>query len=168
MKNLYLIGGAMGVGKTSASRAMQRLLPACVFLDGDWCWDASPFVVTAETQQMVMENITFLLRSFISCSAYANIIFCWVMHQQRILDTLLSKLDLSSCRVHTISLVCTPAALQARLSKDIAAGRRSPDVVARSLAYLPLYNDTLDTLKIDVSTLSIQETAQAILHQTQG
>ena len=39
MKTLYLIGGTMGVGKTSACRALQQLLPNSVFLDGDWCWN---------------------------------------------------------------------------------------------------------------------------------
>ena len=39
MKNFILIGGPMGVGKTAASRLLQRQLPGCAFLDGDWCWD---------------------------------------------------------------------------------------------------------------------------------
>ena len=42
MKTLYLIGGAMGVGKTAACQQLKRLLPDCVFLDGDWCWDGRP------------------------------------------------------------------------------------------------------------------------------
>ena len=46
MKTLYLIGGTMGVGKTSACRALQQLLPNSVFLDGDWCWNIHPFQVT--------------------------------------------------------------------------------------------------------------------------
>ena len=39
MKHLYLIGGPMGVGKTTVGRALQQRLPNCAFLDGDWCWD---------------------------------------------------------------------------------------------------------------------------------
>ena len=57
MKNLYLIGGTMGVGKTTACRILKGLLPRAVFLDGDWCWDADPFVVTEETKGMVTDNI---------------------------------------------------------------------------------------------------------------
>ena len=37
MKTLYFINGAMGVGKTAVSRALQKMLPDCAFLDGDWC-----------------------------------------------------------------------------------------------------------------------------------
>ena len=67
----------------------EKLLPPCAFLDGDWCWDMEPFLVTEETKAMVQENIVFLLRRFLACSAYENVIFCWVMHRQEILDNLL-------------------------------------------------------------------------------
>ncbi len=43
MKTLYLVGGTMGVGKTTTCKALQRLLPNSVFLDGDWCWNMRPF-----------------------------------------------------------------------------------------------------------------------------
>ena len=76
MKKLYLIGGPMGVGKTAVGQELKRKLSRSVFLDGDWCWDANPFQVTAETQKMVLENICFLLNQFIRCSAYEHIIFC--------------------------------------------------------------------------------------------
>ena len=51
MKTLYLIGGAMGVGKTAVCQQMKQMLPNSVFLDGDWCWDANPFVVTEKPKQ---------------------------------------------------------------------------------------------------------------------
>lgn len=39
MKNIYLIGGTMGVGKTTTCQVLKSKLPGSVFLDGDWCWD---------------------------------------------------------------------------------------------------------------------------------
>lgn len=56
MKRLYLIGGAMGVGKTAACRELQNRLERSVFLDGDWCWDMRPFQVTAETAAEIMRR----------------------------------------------------------------------------------------------------------------
>jgi len=38
MKNLIFINGTMGVGKTTTSKILLKLLPECVFLDGDWCY----------------------------------------------------------------------------------------------------------------------------------
>ena len=158
MKNLYLIGGTMGVGKTATCQELKRALPKAVLLDGDWCWDADPFVVTEETKAMVMDNICHLLNNFLRCGAYENVIFCWVLHRQEILDEILARLDTSGCEVRRVSLVCGPEALTARLERDIAAGRRGPDALARSLEYLPLYT-ALRTVHLDVSALSPEETA---------
>lgn len=151
----------MGVGKTTACQILKKRLPDSVFLDGDWCWDAHPFQVTEETRAMVMDNICCLLGNFIRCSAYKNIIFCWVMHEQSIIDDILSRLDLGACEVYAVSLVASPDALTERLTHDVRAGIREPDVIARSLARLPLY-EKLQTVKLDVSKLSPQETAEMI------
>ena len=158
MKRFYIIGGPMGVGKTTVCRALQKRLDRCVFLDGDWCWDARPFQVTEETKAMVLENICFLLNNFLRCSAYDAVIFCWVLHRQEILDELLGRLHTEGCEVRRISFICSPDALTARLEADIQAGRRGPDALSRSLDYLSLY-DGLDTEKLDVSRLSPEEIA---------
>lgn len=167
MKNLYLIGGAMGVGKTTVCQLLKKRLPRAVFLDGDWCWDGSPFVVTEETKTMVMDNICHVLNNFIHCSEYENIIFCWVMHQQEIIDDILARLDTSACRVRSVSLVCSPGALRERLDRDIEKGLRETDVIERSLQRLALY-DSLNTVKLDVSGLTAEEAAQRLAEMEGG
>ena len=156
MKHLYLIGGPMGVGKTSVGRALQQRLPNCAFLDGDWCWDMKPFYVTDETKAMVMDNICHVLGNFLRCSTFDNVVFCWVMHQQSILDELVSRLPLRDVELHCISLTASRSALADRLQKDIEAGLRQPDVIGRSLDYLPLY-EGLNTQKVDTTGLTIEE-----------
>ncbi len=160
-KHLYLLGGTMGVGKTTVCRCLNRELEKSVYLDGDWCWNADPFVVTGETKAMVMDNICHVLNNFLHCTAYENVVFCWVLHEQAILDELLSRLDVENCRVHAVSLVCRPEELRRRLQRDVDAGLRTPDVIDRSLPRLPLY-DSLRTVRLDVSDLSAGETARAI------
>ena len=164
MKTLYFIGGTMGVGKTATCQELKRMLPNVVLLDGDWCWDAAPFVVTDETKAMVMDNICHVLNNFIRCSAYENVIFCWVMHEQEIVNDLLSRLDVSSCLVRTISLVCSEEELCRRLGKDVSAGIRQPDVIGRSLARLPLY-DALGGEKMDTTGLTPVMAADRIIHR---
>lgn len=161
MKRLYLVGGTMGVGKTTVCQCLKRQLPRAVFLDGDWCWDADPFVVTDETKAMVMGNITHLLGSFLRCTAYENVIFCWVLHEQPILEEILARLPLDGVEVKAVSLVSTPAALEARLRADIAAGLRRPDVLPRSLVRLPLYA-ALPTAKLDVTDLTPAQAADRL------
>lgn len=161
MKKLYLIGGTMGVGKTTVSKALNSILDNSVFLDGDWCWDAHPFTVTNETKAMVMDNICHLLNNFIHCSAYENIVFCWVMHEQGIIDEILSRLETSSCRVIPISLTCSADALKKRLGGDVESGLRTPDVIERSLARLSLYGK-LDTVKIDTTGKDAMQVIQIL------
>ena len=148
MKTLYMIGGTMGVGKTTVCQQLKQDLPNSVFLDGDWCWDASPFQVTDETKAMVTNNICYLLNNFLKCSAYVNIIFCWVMHEQRIIDSILKKLDTQNCEVKCVSLVADEKTLCERLSMDVERGVRSKDVIERSIARIPMYQ-ALNTIKID-------------------
>ena len=161
MKTLYLIGGTMGVGKTTVCRILRDQLDGSVFLDGDWCWDMHPFAVTEETKKMVVENICFLLGQFLRCTQYQQVIFCWVMHEQSIIDDILARVPHEGCAVKCVSLVCTADALTRRLKKDVAANLRAPDVVARSVARLPLY-EKLNTVKLDVSALTPEETAKKI------
>lgn len=167
MKNLYLIGGPMGVGKTTVCQLLKKRLPKAVFLDGDWCWDADPFVVSDETKAMVEDNICHLLNNFLHCTEYENVIFCWVMHRQEIIDGILERLDTECCRVRAVSLVCSPEALRARLLRDVEAGLRDGGVVARSLERLPLYHG-LDTVKLDVSELTVEETAEKLAGTEEG
>lgn len=162
MKTLYMIGGTMGIGKSTVCHILNQKLAHSVFLDGDWCWDADPFVVTDETKAMVMDNITHLLNNFIHCSAYENILFCWVMHEQSIIDALLSQLDTTSCRVINVSLVCQEEKLISQLKQDVACGRRQPDVIERSSQRLALYAG-LNTIKVDTTNLDPEAVAEKLM-----
>ena len=113
-------------------------------------------------QAMVMRNICYLLNNFLHCTAYENVIFCWVMHEQSIIDEIISRLDTDHCRVIQISLTVNERNLRNRLSADIAHGFRTADVVERSVARINLYQ-ALDTIKIDTGSKTIREIANEIL-----
>jgi len=162
MKKLIFINGTMGVGKTSTCKELLKLLKPSVFLDGDWCWNMNPFTVTEETKQMVEKNICFLLNSFLACSEYKYIIFCWVMPQESIINDLLNKLDLSNVELYKFTLSISKDALIKRLSKSINNNERSSDVLQRSLDKLPLYQN-MKTIKIDVSVITPTQAAKKII-----
>ncbi|MDE3316300.1 AAA family ATPase [Lacticaseibacillus zeae] len=163
MKTLYLIGGTMGVGKTAVCQQLKKDLPQSVFLDGDWCWDSDPFQVIEETKLMVMDNICHLLNNFLACSAYKNVIFCWVMHQQTIIDTIINSLHTENCTVKCVSLIANEQSLRERLEQDVAAGIRSMDVIEKSISRMPLYQK-INTTKIDTNGKTIQMVADEIKH----
>ena len=162
MKHLYLIGGTMGMGKTTVGKILKSKLDNSVFLDGDWCWDMHPFIVTEETKRMVIGNIVFLLSSFLRCSAYKHVIFCWVMHEQAIIDELRSRIDATDCETHVLSLVCGETALRKRIETDIENGLRTQEDLERSAARLPLY-EKLNSIKIDCTEKTPVETAETVL-----
>ena len=161
MKRLIMINGTMGVGKTATAKELQKLLPDNVFLDGDWCWNMSPFIVNDETKRMVIENIVFLLNNFLSCSIYENVIFCWVMQSQKVIDEIVKNIKFNNYKLHVFSLICSQDALVKRISKDIDSKLRTEDVIVRSLERLGMYEE-LDTTKIDVTEMSACDAARMI------
>ena len=162
MKQLILIGGPMGVGKSAVCRELLDLLQPGVYLDGDWCWNMRPFSVTEETRAMVLDNIRALLGRFLRCPELDYVIFGWVLHRQEIIDAVLAPLPLRETSVKCFSLLASPEVLRLRLEGDMSAGLRPRDgVVERSLSYLPLYRE-LDTVKIDTDGLTPGEAAREI------
>lgn len=152
----------MGVGKSAVCEALLDLLQPGVYLDGDWCWHMRPFSVTDETKAMVLDNICAMLNRFLTCPELQYVVFCWVMHQQAILDTICSRLSPDNVRVVKLSLLASENVLRERLERDIFAGKRIPDVIARSLSYLPLYQE-LDTEKLSTDALTAAEVARMIV-----
>ena len=162
MKNLYLIGGTVGVGKTTVCNKLKKELNNSVFFDGDWCWDSNPQTVNDETNAMVIDNIQHMLKNFINCSVYENVIFCWVMHEQHIIDRILQGLNTENCNVKIISLICNEPNLIARLRSDVINDiRTSNDIIYESLRRLRQYKD-LNTIKIDTSNKSIEQIVNEI------
>lgn len=147
----------MGIGKSTICNQLNQDLDYSVFLDGDWCWNMDPFIVNQDTKNMVLDNITHCLNNFIHTPGIENIIFCWVMHKQDIIDKIIQKLDTEGVDIHLISLICEKEELIKRMLID----RRDNQTIRKSLQYLELYKD-LDTQKIDVTTLDVQKTIDKI------
>ncbi|WFR55524.1 AAA family ATPase [Anaerocolumna sp. AGMB13025] len=161
MKKLIIINGTMGVGKTTVSKLLLEKLKPGVWLDGDWCWYMNPFIVSEENKEMVLDNICYLLRAYLRNSGYEYIYFCWVIHEEGIFDQLLKRLKDLEFELHKFTLICSEEALIARIQKDIENQIRNSGDISRSTARLKLY-DNMDTLKIDVSDLTAEQTAEKI------
>lgn len=161
MKKLILLSGPMGVGKSTVSEALNQKLTHSVYLDGDWCWAMDPFIVNEENKKMVMRNIQFLLQAFIDNSSFEHIIFCWVMHQQAIIDDVLKGLNLNQTEVISISLIATPERLAKNIQPDIKKGFRASDALEKSVERLKFY-EKVNTIKIDRTQQTTEETVAAI------
>lgn len=158
MKNIIFINGTMGVGKSSVCRHLNRLLDNSVYLDGDWCWMADPFVVTEETKAMVTDNICHMLNNFINCSEYKNIIFCWVMDYESIYESIVTKLDCQQCNIYRFTICCSEETLRLRVENDNMQEGRNFE---KSRERLPRF-DAMDTVKIYNDDMTACQTAAKI------
>ena len=154
-KKLIIINGAPGVGKTTTCRELQRLLDRSVWLDGDWCWMASPWIVTEETKRMAEGNIVFLLDSFLNCSEYKIVLFSWIFRADEIFNSILDRLQTTDFLLQKFTLTCDESVFRDRLE---AAGREK-DKIAGCLESLHSC-DITDSLKIDTTHKSIEKVAR--------
>lgn len=161
MKKLIFINGTMGVGKTTVSQKLKLLLKESVFLDGDWCWDMNPFIVNEETKNMVLNNIAYLLNNFLNCSQYRYIIFCWVMHEESIMEEIIKRIDNYQYQLLKFSIICSEEKLKERITRDIENGKREIKVLERSIERIELYKN-MDTIKINTDTLTPDKVAEKI------
>ena len=158
MKQFIMINGTMGAGKSTISALLNQRLSNSVWLDGDWCWMADPFVVTDCTKRMVIGNIVYLLQSFLQEAAYEHIIFCWVMDQQDIIDDIINRLSLSDISLSMFTLM--PSAAQ--LTKQIQADpKRSAQDLVHSLQRCRSY-EALSTIKVYTDGKSLESIAAEI------
>jgi len=163
VKTLLLINGPMGVGKTAVCRQLLERMTPGVYLDGDWCWNMNPFLVTSETKAMVLDNITAMLSRFLACPELNYIIFGWVMHQPEIAESILDRLNLKDVTVRQYTLLCSEETLRSRVLQDIQAGLRDAGSLERSIAYLPLFSRQ-NTIKIMTDGLPPDRIAEQIVH----
>lgn len=160
-KKLIIINGTMGVGKSAACKELNKRLENSVWLDGDWCWMINPFVVNDENKDMVIDNITHLLKNFLRNKSLEYVIFNWVIHMEDIFNIIIEPLKELNFEIIKITLTCSEEALKERILNDIKHNLRDKDCFIRSVQRLRMYKK-MNTEKIDTSNLSIIETVDEI------
>ncbi|WP_271813420.1 AAA family ATPase [Clostridium beijerinckii] len=161
-RKMIIINGTMGVGKSATCRELNKKLKNSVWLDGDWCWMINPFVVNDENKKMVINNINYLLRNFLTNSSLEYIIFNWVIHMEDIFDDILEPLNDLNFEIIKITLICDEDALKKRILGDVKLKLRDEECVSRSVERLGLYKE-MSTKKIDTSNISVLETVDKIM-----
>ena len=117
MKTLYMIGGPMGVGKTTVSRELMHLLPRCAFLDGDWCWCVNPFSVKDKRLRNGDKSMSFVLSNYIT-SGFDYVFFASVvLTDNKIRENILKDITATDYEVIGFTLTCSEETLIKRHSK---------------------------------------------------
>lgn len=149
----------MGVGKTTTGKELQKVFANSAYLDGDWCWSVSPFIVTEETKGLIINNIGHLLKNYLTCSVVDTVILSWVMNKQEIVEQVMQKVrGCCHMQVFHFSLVSSPSSLTQRLQIDIQRKIRHPSIIDKSLHYLQDYQ-YVNSMKINTDFLTPREVA---------
>ena len=157
MKKFVIVNGAPGIGKTSTCRALQQLLDKSVWLDGDWCWMANPWIVTEETKKMAENNMVYLLGNFLKCSEYQFVLYSWIFRTDEIFSLILDRLTSTDFILYKYTLTCDENCFRERL---VRAGRdeRMMSSYIKSLHQC----EKTDSEKIDTANKSIETVAQLL------
>lgn len=158
MKNLILITGTIGVGKSTVSHMLSSLIEPAAYIDGEWCWSIQPQRPDQETQ---LANIAGLLTNYLRSDLVENIILDWTVYDEALIAALMDKLSGERFTLHKFTLICSEATLRSRLVYDITAGRRDASVVAESVAKMPLF-EQMTTDKIELGVTGDMEAARQI------
>lgn len=116
---------------------------------------------------MVVDHIVHLLRGFLTNSHFENVIFCWVIHQETIFDSILKPLADLRFQLEKITLMLSPQQLRAHFAQDAAAGLRRMEDAQASVDRLALYRN-MDTFKLWTDGMSPEKTLQAALRHLEA
>lgn len=92
MKTVYILNGPVGVLKEEVCLTMKMKLIASVYLNLDSLWQTNPFILNAETKNMLIDNASYIINNYLKSDFYQNIIISCSMPDKEIIDELEAKL----------------------------------------------------------------------------
>ena len=158
---VIIINGPMGVGKTSAGKAVAKKTPGTAFIDGDWCMDIHPFVGNRETRMMAADNILHMIGNYGKCSVCSMAVLVWLMDDPPVLRYITDGIARMGMEARSVTLVCGRDELIRRWKKDTGCEWRTDEWLEASLASLPYFASMENVIETD--GLSPDETAEAVL-----
>lgn len=161
-KNLIVIIGPNGVGKSSVAKSLLSHYPKSAFVDSDWCRVINPFPFTEVTKETVTDNIFCLIRNYLQCRDIDYVIFTYGFHGERkaIFEEILHRLEREK-----INFECSMIILKCSLEENIRRMKldgREENRIKRGIDNTFHFYDRYDYLTIDTTELEIEQVADRI------
>lgn len=161
MKKFILILGPNGVGKSTASAALLKMLPNSAYIDSDSLRMMNP-ARGEEVISVQKQNILALMRNYFKTSFVEYIIFPYGYHAHRktMLEDMLDELKTEfEFEVIAILLTCSEDENVRRMKND----GRNDERITYSIENTRTIFDGLDCPKIDTTELTPEQTVEQML-----
>ncbi len=157
---VIIINGPMGVGKTTAGKAIAEKNPGTAFIDGDWCMDIHPFVGNPETRAMAVDNILHMIGNYQRCSECSMVVLAWLMDDPHVYRSMIDGLSALQTDVNSVTLVCSRECLAERWKKDHQCEWRTDQWFNASVASLTYFESAENV--IDTTGLTVEQIVNRI------
>ncbi len=162
MKQLIVIIGPNGTGKSTTAKAYTEQYPQTAFVDSDWCRIMNPFDFTETTIETITENIYCLLRNYLTCNAIKTVIFTYSWHgpRKRIYDNVIAKLKQDGINFNEI-IVILKCSKDENIKRAIKDGRDEARI-KRGMELTFSFYDEYDYTIIDTTNMTPSQAAAEI------
>ncbi|MBQ8040979.1 MAG: AAA family ATPase [Lachnospiraceae bacterium] len=162
MKQLIVIIGPNGTGKSTTAKTYVEQYPQTAYVDSDWCRVMNPFDFTEITQETITENIYCLLHNYLTCNAVKTVIFTYGWHgpRKKIYDSVIAKLKQDGIDFNEVIIVlkCSKDENIKRAIKDGGDESR----VNRGMEMTFSFYDEFDYPIIDTTNMTPSQAATEI------
>lgn len=161
-KNLIVIIGPNGVGKSSAAKSFVTHCPQSAFVDSDWCRVINPFPFSERTKKTVTDNIFCLIYNYLQCKDVDYVIFTYGFHGERkaIFDEVLHCLQKKKVNFE-LTIIILKCSLDENIQRMISDGREENRIKRGIDNTFQLY-DRYDYPTIDTTEMEIVQVAEQI------
>lgn len=161
MKNLLFLCGPNGIGKTTISKEIVKILPNSAYVDSDWCRIMNPFVLNDDTIPVISNNIGNMILSYFNCPIVETVIFSYGFHGRRkeVFKNVVCKISEFPHNFIPYLLWCGEEENIKRMKID----GRSAEQIERTVSQSRKAFDGVTYEKIDITEMSVNRAANSII-----
>ena len=160
VKAFIFINGPNGVGKSTVCQVLHQRLSPSAWLESEWCRMTHPFVWNEEVILLTINNITQILRSYLTSSWLDYVIFSYGFHgpRRQIWETVYKNLQDISYAFAPVTLTCDEEENIIRMRQD----GRDEARIRRALSVRHLY-EALPYPNVDTTRLTVEHTVDRVI-----